>query len=101
MIRTIVHIQKWVRQYFDQYTKRSKLATSDDVNSAERRRLLYRFPTQSNSAAQTPEQFHGALAVMAERSAVEDLLEERKKRRDTLQVLEWERVRHNESLRRK
>ena len=92
------HPKMGARQYFDQYTKRSKLATSDDVNSAERRRLLYRFPTQSNSAAQTPEQFHGALAVMAERSAVEDLLEERKKRQDTLQVLEWERVRHNESL---
>lgn len=92
------HPKMGARQYFDQHSKRSKLATRDDVNSAERRRLHYRFPTQSNSAAQTPEQFQGALAVMAERSAVEDLIEERKKRQDTLQVLEWERVRHNESL---
>ena len=92
------HPKMGARQYFDQHTKRSKLATSDDVASAEKRRLQYRFPTHTNSAAQTPEKFQGALAVMAERSAVEDLIEERKKRQDTLQVLEWERVRHNEAL---
>ena len=92
------HPKMGARQYFDQHTKRSKLATSDDVASAEKRRLQYRFPTHTSSAAQTPEKFQGALAVMAERSAVEDLIEERKKRQDTLQVLEWERVRHNEAL---
>ena len=92
------HPKMGARQYFDQHAKRSKLATSDDVASAEKRRLQYRFPAHTNSAAQTPEKFQGALAVMAERSAVEDLIEERKKRQDTLQVLEWERVRHNEAL---
>ena len=69
------HPKMGARQYFDQHTKRSKLATSDDVASAEKRRLQYRFPTHTNSAAQTPEKFQGALAVMAERSAVEDLIE--------------------------
>ena len=86
------------RAFFDQQYIRSKLSTADDVASAERRRLQYAYPSFAESEAQTPNKFHGALAVINTEDAVIELEKEQQRRLDTLQLLEWERVRHNESI---
>ena len=83
------------RIFFSQQSKRSKLSTNDDVAAAERRRQHYRFPVNSDTSAQTPPHFSSALSVLEESSALVKLEEEKKRREDILQVLEWERVRHN------